>query len=142
MPSSTAIKLALAFGSAIAAMAMRILDGVIFLGLPPVLPLALAATRPAIVRSTIRLAFARFRICEELQAPLEQAATELRRPKAWIINEALAAYFEHDNRDQRMYRETLEGLADVEAGRVIEGDQVVVWIESWGSDNELPPPRT
>jgi predicted transcriptional regulator len=88
------------------------------------------------------MAITSFRIREELQDPLEKAATELRRPKAWIINEALAAYFERDNQNQRMYRETLEGLADVEAGRVIDGDQVVAWIESWGSDKELPPPRT
>ena len=82
-----------------------------------------------------------FRIREELQDPLEQAASELRRPKAWIINEALASYFERENQGQRMYRETLEGLADVEAGRVIDGDQVVSWIESWGSENELPSPK-
>lgn len=82
-----------------------------------------------------------FRIREELQDPLEQAANELSRPKAWIINEALASYFERGDQAQRMYRETLEGLADVEAGRVIDGDQVLSWIESWGSENELPSPR-
>ncbi len=88
------------------------------------------------------MSFTSFRIRDELQDPLEQAATELRRPKAWIINEALASYFDNENQQQRMYRETLEGLADVEAGRLIDGDQVQSWIESWGSDNELPPPRT
>lgn len=82
-----------------------------------------------------------FRLREELQDPLEQAATALRRPKAWVINEALAAYFERETQEQRLYRQTLEGLADVEAGRVIDGDQVMAWIESWGSDNELPSPR-
>jgi predicted transcriptional regulator len=83
-----------------------------------------------------------FRIRDDLQDPLEQAAADLKRPKAWIINEALAAYFERGHQAQRMYRETLEGLADVEAGRVIDGDKVMAWIESWGSDNELPPPRS
>ena len=87
------------------------------------------------------MAITSFRIREELQEPLEQVARELRRPKAWVINEALAAYFERGNQQQRMHRETLEGLADVEAGRVIDGDQVIAWIESWGSDDEVPPPR-
>ena len=82
-----------------------------------------------------------FRIRKELQEPLEKVASELRRPKAWVINEALAAYLERENQQQRMYRETLEGLADVEAGRLIDGEQVMAWIESWGSDKELPPPR-
>ena len=33
-----------------------------------------------------------------------------------------------------------EGLADVRAGRVVEGKAVMRWLESWGSENELPPP--
>ena len=53
--------------------------------------------------------------------PLEQVARELRRPKTWVINEALAAYLERENQRQRTYRETLEVLADVEAGRLTDG---------------------
>ena len=78
--------------------------------------------------------------CLVLQS-LEQVARELRRPKTWVINKALAAYFERENQRRRTYRVTLEALTDVEAVRVIDGDQVMAWIESWGSDKELPPPR-
>ena len=73
--------------------------------------------------------------------PLEQVARELRQPKTWVINEALAAYFERENQRQRTYRETLEVLADVEAGRLTDGDQVMAWIESRGADDELPSPQ-
>lgn len=38
-------------------------------------------------------------------------------------------------------RDIEEGMADMEAGRVIDGDQVMTWIESWGTDNELDPPE-
>jgi len=34
-----------------------------------------------------------------------------------------------------------EGLADVRAGHVVDGDDVLRWLESWGTDQELPPPR-
>jgi predicted transcriptional regulator len=34
-----------------------------------------------------------------------------------------------------------EGLADVRAGRLVEGDSVLRWLENWGTDRELPPPR-
>jgi predicted transcriptional regulator len=34
-----------------------------------------------------------------------------------------------------------EGLADVHAGRVVEGVAAMRWLESWGSENEFPPPR-
>ncbi|WP_413207859.1 hypothetical protein [Rhodospirillum sp. A1_3_36] len=33
-----------------------------------------------------------------------------------------------------------EGLADVEAGRVISHEDMTAWLESWGTENELPPP--
>ena len=81
------------------------------------------------------------RLRDELQEPLEAAAARLKRPKGWIINEALDAYLRAEQVRERMRRETLEGLADVEAGRLVDGDEVLAWIESWGKDEELPTPR-
>jgi predicted transcriptional regulator len=34
-----------------------------------------------------------------------------------------------------------EGMADVAAGRTISAEAVRRWIESWDTDNELPPPE-
>lgn len=34
-----------------------------------------------------------------------------------------------------------EGLADADAGRLVPNEEVKAWVESWGSDNELPPPQ-
>jgi predicted transcriptional regulator len=34
-----------------------------------------------------------------------------------------------------------EGLADAKAGRLVDGESVMSWLASWGTDNELPPPR-
>jgi len=36
---------------------------------------------------------------------------------------------------------TLEGEANVAAGRVISHEAVVRWLRSWGTENELPPPK-
>lgn len=33
-----------------------------------------------------------------------------------------------------------EGLADIEAGRVISHQAMKRWLQSWGTNNELPPP--
>jgi len=33
------------------------------------------------------------------------------------------------------------GLDDIRAGRVVDGDVVLAWIDSWGTDAELPPPE-
>jgi predicted transcriptional regulator len=34
-----------------------------------------------------------------------------------------------------------EGLADVQAGRLVDGESVLHWLESWGTGHELPPPK-
>ena len=33
-----------------------------------------------------------------------------------------------------------EGLADIEAGRVIPQEQVAAWLETWGTPDETPAP--
>jgi predicted transcriptional regulator len=34
-----------------------------------------------------------------------------------------------------------EGLADIAAGRMVPAEKVRLWIESLGTDRELPPPE-
>ena len=34
-----------------------------------------------------------------------------------------------------------QGIADVDAGRVVDHDDVVAWIESWDTENELKRPE-
>jgi predicted transcriptional regulator len=34
-----------------------------------------------------------------------------------------------------------EGLADLEAGRVVTHENMKAWLLSWGTPGELPPPR-
>jgi predicted transcriptional regulator len=34
-----------------------------------------------------------------------------------------------------------EGLADIEAGRVISHDAMKAWLLSWGTSGETPPPQ-
>jgi predicted transcriptional regulator len=33
-----------------------------------------------------------------------------------------------------------EGLADLDAGRVISHEAMKAWLQSWGTPEELPPP--
>lgn len=34
------------------------------------------------------------------------------------------------------------GLADFEAGRFVSNDRVMAWLDSWGTENELPMPES
>ena len=35
-----------------------------------------------------------------------------------------------------------EGLADLDAGRVISHERMKAWLLSWGTPEETPPPKT
>jgi predicted transcriptional regulator len=61
---------------------------------------------------------------------LDAAAARLRRPPSWVITQALDAWLE---RDAEYHKRTLEGLADVDAGRLIDHELVQVWADSLGT---------
>ena len=81
------------------------------------------------------------RIKDELNESLKELAKKKQRSKSWLINEAVAEYIVKDKIESQKWLDTLEGLEDIKNGRVIEGEKVLEWIESWGTDNELDMPK-
>ncbi len=81
-----------------------------------------------------------FRLDEDLQEKLDVTAARLRRSKGWIINDALRQYIEREELKQRMLEETEEAIADIQAGRVVSGEEVMQWLETWGTGNETKAP--
>jgi predicted transcriptional regulator len=63
--------------------------------------------------------------------------TAERAERSWI---PYAELFGED--ELREVEEAIEqGLADADAGRVVPHEEVERWLRSWGTENELPPPR-
>lgn len=81
------------------------------------------------------------RMPDELLEQLEQTAEKLRRSKGWIINDAVKEYLSREERKAQILEETREALADIKAGRVVDGEEVMDWLESWGTDQEQAPPK-
>ncbi len=81
------------------------------------------------------------RMPDELLSKLDQAAEKLRRSKGWIINDAVKEYLEREELKAQRLEETREALADIKAGRVVDGEKVLEWLDTWGSDNEQAPPQ-
>jgi len=82
------------------------------------------------------------RIEEDLHSRLERLAEREQRTRGWLINDALRGYLEQEERRAERYRQTLEGLEEIEAGApTVDGEVVREWIESWGTDAEKPVPR-
>jgi predicted transcriptional regulator len=81
-----------------------------------------------------------FRLDDDLQEKLETTANRTKRSKGWIINDALRRYIEQEELKQRILAETQEALADIEAGRVVSGEEVMKWLETWGTVVETKAP--
>lgn len=82
-----------------------------------------------------------FRVDDDLQEKLDATAARLQRSKGWIINDALRRYIEREERKQQILQETEEAIADIQADRVVSGEEVMRWLETWGADNEIKAPK-
>lgn len=81
------------------------------------------------------------RLQPELEENLGLMAEELHRSKSWLINQALREFFERKALEQTRWQETLQAIESVAQGKVVSGDAVHTWLQSWGSPDEIPPPK-
>ena len=72
-----------------------------------------------------------------LAKKVDKLAERLERSRGWIVKQALGAWIEQEEERHRL---TLEALADVDAGRVIDHQAVQAWADSLGTAKPLPPP--
>jgi predicted transcriptional regulator len=79
------------------------------------------------------------RLSPETKQELEEYARATRRSSAFIVKEAVEAHLA----ERRAYLAAIEeaiGEAD-ESGEYVSWEATKAWMESWGSDSELPPPE-
>lgn len=82
------------------------------------------------------------RLQPELEEHLGTTAEKLHRSKSWVINQALKEFFERQELEQDRWKETLQAMESVAQGNVVSGEAVNAWLKSWGSSEELPPPKS
>ena len=89
----------------------------------------------------MKTAVIRARIPETLKDEFEKAVAI----KGWNlshgIRELMSRYVATEKDIAKKHEETLEALADIESGRIIDGQEVLNWLSSWGSEDELTPPK-
>ena len=69
---------------------------------------------------------------------LDRLARSTARSRSWLATSAISDYVRLQEWQLRRIR---EGLAAVKAGRVVSHEKVEAWMDSWGTDHELPPPK-
>jgi predicted transcriptional regulator len=75
---------------------------------------------------------------EELADKVDQIAARLDRSRGWIVKQALADWLGQEEERRRL---TMEALADVDTGHVIDHQAVQAWANSLDTDKPLPIPR-
>ncbi len=76
-----------------------------------------------------------------IENPLEALAKKLDRSKNYIINQAIKEFLERKSLEEQCWSETIEAIDSVKSGKVIGVEAVNDWLDSWGSENELEPPK-
>lgn len=74
----------------------------------------------------------------ELDDRLNTVAETLDRPRTWIIEQAIKEFI-----DLQFHHLAAidQGIRDADAGRTVPHEDVVAWVRSWGTPDELPMPE-
>jgi predicted transcriptional regulator len=78
------------------------------------------------------------RLKPEISKKLEALARDMKRSKAYLASEAIEAYVDLNAWQVAHIKEALE--EDESGAPGVPHEKVVEWMESWGTDHELPPP--
>ena len=81
------------------------------------------------------------RLKPEIETPLEDLSKQLDRSKSYLINKAIKEFLDRRANEETRWKETLEAINSVKTGKTVDEKEVNVWLSSWGSDNELTPPK-
>jgi predicted transcriptional regulator len=72
---------------------------------------------------------------------LSNLATIKKRPAHALAREAIETYIEAEETRERHNREAVESWEHYqETGLHVTGDEVIAWIETWGTENEKNAP--
>jgi predicted transcriptional regulator len=70
---------------------------------------------------------------------LGSVAATLARPREWVVEQATKEFVDL----QAWHVAAIdEGIKEADAGKLIPHDRVIAWLDSWGTPDELPMPRT
>ncbi len=78
------------------------------------------------------------RLPETLNEQVMEVAAALDRPRSWVIEQAVRDYVAMQ---QWQLTAIDEGIRAADAGEVAAHEDVVKWVRSWDSADELPPPE-
>jgi predicted transcriptional regulator len=58
----------------------------------------------------------------------------------WLMKEAILQYLAHEERAEKLKKETLARWQEAEQNRVVSNKSVMTWLDTWGTDHEVGRP--
>lgn len=78
------------------------------------------------------------RLDAETRARLAEEARRVERPASQVAQRAIERYLASQDAFRRMVEEAVE---EAKAGVFISSEAMNAWVDSWGTETELPPPE-
>ncbi|MCP4385092.1 MAG: ribbon-helix-helix protein, CopG family [Hyphomicrobiales bacterium] len=78
------------------------------------------------------------RVDRSTKERLDAVATALKRSKSFVAGEAIEEYLAVQ---EWQIDGITQGLTSLRAGKGVAHDDVLSWVRSWDTDNELPQPK-
>jgi predicted transcriptional regulator len=73
-----------------------------------------------------------------VEARLAALAKARQQPVSDVAAEVIARFVDPESLEHQHIR---AGLAELESGKSISNERVMEWLDSWGTDSELPAPK-
>lgn len=80
------------------------------------------------------------RLDPETVRQLDQMAQAMERDRSWLMSRAIERFVEDEAWQVGEIREAVRKVREGR-GRFAPHEEVTAWLDSWGTDNELPPPQ-
>lgn len=78
---------------------------------------------------------------DDMKGRVRHLAQARQRTSHWIMREAISQYVEREEKREALRRDTAQAWEEFqETGLHATAEEVDRWLESWGTDNELPAP--
>lgn len=79
---------------------------------------------------------------DDLKGRVKHLAAARRRSPHWIMREAIAEYVSREEKSEAFRQGARKALEEYQAtGMHATGDEVIAWLETWGTDDEKAPPQ-
>ena len=79
---------------------------------------------------------------DDMKGRVRHLAEVRKRTSHWIMREAISQYVEREEKRESLRLDTLEAWEEFqETGFHATAEEVDQWLDSWGTDKELPAPE-